>query len=144
MLVGRARELSALERSVSAATAGHGSLVLVGGEPGIGKTSLVAEVARRASTRGVVTGWGVSPAAGASPFLPWRSALRGTCEAGVRRLDRADGGGEDARFRLFEDVVDDLVTVSTDVRRPPGPARHAPRAVADRARGPPPARARHW
>lgn len=40
-LVGRDRELQALDEALWSARAGHGRLVLVGGEIGIGKTALV-------------------------------------------------------------------------------------------------------
>jgi DNA-binding CsgD family transcriptional regulator len=53
--VGRARELTALRGSVEALRAGVGSVVWVEGEPGIGKSSLVAE-----ALGGCDPGWDVS------------------------------------------------------------------------------------
>jgi DNA-binding winged helix-turn-helix (wHTH) protein/tetratricopeptide (TPR) repeat protein len=44
-MVGRARELSELRAGLADATAGRGSLLLISGEPGIGKTRLSAELA---------------------------------------------------------------------------------------------------
>ena len=41
MLVGRADEQAKLAACIDAALAGHGRLVLIGGEAGIGKTTLV-------------------------------------------------------------------------------------------------------
>ena len=50
-LVGRARELAALREQLDAALAGHGGLVLIGGEAGIGKTALAEALCREAAER---------------------------------------------------------------------------------------------
>jgi DNA-binding CsgD family transcriptional regulator len=57
-LFGRERELSELRVHLAAALAGSGSLVLIGGEAGIGKTALADMLCREAEARGalVVTG----------------------------------------------------------------------------------------
>ena len=52
-MVGRARELVAIDRALHAAAAGHGGLLLVSGEAGIGKSRLLAECARRARGMGM-------------------------------------------------------------------------------------------
>jgi tetratricopeptide (TPR) repeat protein len=75
----RVEELAALESAFEAAAAGHGSLVLVGGEAGIGKTRLVTELLARAagrpSTPRVV--WGRCWEGGGAPSLwPWTCVLR--------------------------------------------------------------------
>lgn len=106
--VGRARELAVLDRAVAAALGGSGSVVLVGGEPGIGKTTLVSEGRRRAAARGLRTGWGGCPVTGASPYLPWRKALQDLCPPAATILTSMTGGAQDARFRLFENVVAEL------------------------------------
>src|SRR5687768_7877361 len=49
-LLERDRTLEALERAVGDAAVGHGSVALVTGEPGIGKTSLVRTFADAAAT----------------------------------------------------------------------------------------------
>ncbi|HYF47023.1 MAG TPA: ATP-binding protein, partial [Acidimicrobiales bacterium] len=54
-LHGRQRELDTLEELLAGAARGHGGVVLLEGEPGIGKSRLVAELAERAS----VSGFGV-------------------------------------------------------------------------------------
>ncbi|HYB31009.1 MAG TPA: AAA family ATPase, partial [Solirubrobacteraceae bacterium] len=51
-LVGRDRELSALERLLAEACAGSPRFVLISGEPGIGKSSLLDELASRAESGG--------------------------------------------------------------------------------------------
>jgi predicted ATP-dependent serine protease len=53
--VGRAQELETLRDALLEAGEGRGSLVLISGEPGIGKTRLMQEVGKLAS----VADWGV-------------------------------------------------------------------------------------
>src|SRR6476660_2217546 len=57
-LVGREREFGVLRQHLDAALAGHGSLVLIGGEAGIGKTALAEALCQEASAQGalVLTG----------------------------------------------------------------------------------------
>jgi predicted ATPase len=50
--VGRERELGVLRYHLDAAMNGHGSLVLIGGEAGAGKTSLAEILTREAADRG--------------------------------------------------------------------------------------------
>ena len=57
-LAGRERELARLREALARALAGAGSLVLLGGEAGIGKTTLAAALSREATEQGalVLTG----------------------------------------------------------------------------------------
>jgi len=50
--LGRRQELATLLRCLDAAAEGEGRLVLVAGEPGIGKTRLLAEFAEHAQAEG--------------------------------------------------------------------------------------------
>ncbi|MFL6121278.1 AAA family ATPase [Actinophytocola sp.] len=52
-LVGRHEELAELSRLVNSSVGGHGAAVLVGGEPGIGKTSLLNAVAAKCGRLGM-------------------------------------------------------------------------------------------
>lgn len=54
LLVGRDRELGILREHLDAALAGRGSLVLVGGEAGIGKTALAESLCREAAEQGTL------------------------------------------------------------------------------------------
>ena len=56
--VGRGQELTVLRAGVEALGRGEGSVVWVEGEPGIGKSSLVAEALAAAATRGGTSGGG--------------------------------------------------------------------------------------
>lgn len=85
-LVGRAEELRTLAAALDAACAGRTAVALVGGDPGIGKSRLIAELVEVARSRGVVvlTGRGLGDE-GAPPLWPWTQALRQL----VAPLDRA-------------------------------------------------------
>ncbi|MFZ0179340.1 MAG: AAA family ATPase [Candidatus Dormiibacterota bacterium] len=75
--VGRDREIVQGMAAVEEALTGRGRLLLVAGEPGIGKTRLADELAERAQQRGfrIVSGrcW---EAGGAPAYWPWVQSLR--------------------------------------------------------------------
>jgi hypothetical protein len=76
LLVGRQRELSQLERALADARASRGRLVLLAGQPGIGKSRL-ADEATRAAAATMRVAWGRCwEAGGAPPFWPWIQILR--------------------------------------------------------------------
>jgi len=74
-LVGREQELQVLGRAVADAVAGHGLLVELVGEPGIGKTRLVAELLDRAPEMVTVTA-ACAEYESSTPYFPWRRLLR--------------------------------------------------------------------
>jgi tetratricopeptide (TPR) repeat protein len=75
--VGRSAEIETLRGRLDDARRGRGSLCLVGGEPGIGKTRLAEEVADHAAQTGVRVLRGACWAGDGSPSLwPWIQVLR--------------------------------------------------------------------
>jgi len=129
LFVGRERELAVIRDAIAAAEGGDGRLVLIGGEPGAGKTRLADEAARRAAGCRVLLGrcW---EAGGAPAFWPWVQPLRAWLEnaddvAAVVGRDAPDlaqvlpelldllgelpppvaAGPEGARFRLFDAIA---------------------------------------
>ncbi|MGH3082927.1 MAG: ATP-binding protein [Gaiellaceae bacterium] len=77
VFVGRERELAVLLAALSDALSGNGRLVLIGGEPGIGKSRLSEELASSAMTVGAQVAWGRCwEAGGAPPYWPWVQAIR--------------------------------------------------------------------
>jgi DNA-binding NarL/FixJ family response regulator/tetratricopeptide (TPR) repeat protein len=95
---GRDAELKQLDSLLEAAGAGSSRFVVVGGEPGIGKTFLLAELARRADARGwLVLGGRATELERELPFGLVVHALDDYLEAlDARAFDRlaADGLGE--------------------------------------------------
>jgi DNA-binding CsgD family transcriptional regulator len=129
--VGRGHERTFLRASLERALAGAGGIVLVAGEPGIGKTRLAEDLTAYALGRGVRVYWGrCHEDHGAPAFWPWKQVVRGFLQDrgsgsprerlaamsphqldivrdhfhGVREWSPALDGGE-ARFRLFEAVT---------------------------------------
>jgi len=100
VLVGRDAELAVLDSLITRTTAGTGGIVLLTGEPGVGKTRLARAGTERAA--GTTVSWGACrESEGAPPMWPWMQILR--------RLggpDVAVGSAEDAsaRFRMYERV----------------------------------------
>ncbi|HEX5501034.1 MAG TPA: AAA family ATPase, partial [Thermomicrobiales bacterium] len=77
-LVGRERALATLLGYLAEAVAGTGTVVLVGGEAGVGKSRLVGEVAREAARRGARVLWGASyEQEGRLPYGPFVEAIEG-------------------------------------------------------------------
>ncbi len=81
--VGRQEPLAVIEALLADVSDGHGRVLLVSGEPGIGKTRLVDEAARRAAAGGTAVVWGRCYDGEGSPVLwPWvqvaREVLAGT------------------------------------------------------------------
>jgi hypothetical protein len=105
--LGRAQEMRLLEAGLDELVGGRGSLYLVTGEPGIGKTRLADEVSRAATARGVPVHWGRAwEAGGAPPYWPFIQAL-GTMPGDRETLDRlvTPSVAPIERFQLFAAVA---------------------------------------
>ncbi len=74
--VGRATEVDRVNRHVDdALSSGHQRIVIVSGEPGIGKSTLMAHAARRATENGALVALGNCEAEARGAFHPWRGVL---------------------------------------------------------------------
>ena len=141
VFVGRERELEQLREAVDTALAGRGSLQLLVGEPGIGKTRASEELATYARVSGARVYWGrCREDEGAPAYWPWVQAIRAYARdadpvalawqlgAGApevaqlvpeiaEKLDIEPAGGsdsEEARFRLFDSVTGLLLAAARD------------------------------
>ena len=112
--VGREPELGQLERTLEQAVRGRGGVVLIGGEPGVGKTRLAEEVAQRAQQKGMLSFTGHCYEMEAPiPYAPFVEILEATVEtipADILREVIGDSAPELARFApqikgIFPDVV---------------------------------------
>ena len=83
-LVGRREERERLEAALRSAQHGGGSLVLLAGEAGVGKTRLAAEIAQE-SGLGVL--WGLASHGAAAPYGPLVAALRAGLRVDPEALD---------------------------------------------------------
>ena len=108
--VGRRAEVAQIREALSTARNGYGSIVLLAGEPGIGKTSLAQEVSRAAAWLGTPAVWGPAiEAEGTPPYWCWRQALTAlnrVINAETRTPDFAQLDSGASPFVFFEAVVD--------------------------------------
>lgn len=75
--IGRETELDLLGRLVQRTAAGEGGVALVTGEPGIGKSRVLGEVAATAKSNGFAVAWGRAWELGSAPtYWPWIEVLR--------------------------------------------------------------------
>lgn len=109
-LPGREEQLLEVRRALDEATAGRGRVVLVSGEPGIGKTSLAQAVAANAKAAGFRCGWGGWEPDATAPLWGWQQAadqLFG--DIGVLQLTGpAPIDAASSTFRLAGTVVEAL------------------------------------
>lgn len=117
--VGRERELSILRGALDHARAGRGGIVLLAGEPGIGKTRTAQELSDHAVRQGMLVLWGRCPEEpGAPPYWPWLQLLRRYAELHDDETMRATLGSH----------ADPLLALDANLARrftyqpPPGPA----------------------
>lgn len=107
-LVGRERELGELLEGLTDAASGRGRLVLLAGEPGIGKSRLADELASRARELGHAVLWGRGwEDAGAPPFWPWVQALRSYLRSADReQVRRQLGSGAGDVVQMLPELRD--------------------------------------
>jgi class 3 adenylate cyclase/tetratricopeptide (TPR) repeat protein len=111
--VGRESERAELRRCLDQVGRGQGALVMIGGEPGVGKTRLAEELLLEAHQRGVLSLTGhCYEMEGAPPYIPFVEMLEATARIVPREAFRealGDAAPEVAKLmpelhRLFPDI----------------------------------------
>ena len=75
-LVGRSFEMDAIARAIDAVGRGRGHMLMLSGEPGIGKSTLARHAADIAAEQGIAVFWGFSWEGGGAPaYWPWTQLL---------------------------------------------------------------------
>ncbi len=116
-LVGRESEKAALVAGLDQALAGRGSLVMIAGEPGIGKTRLTADVLSEARRRGIYCLVGhCYEMEGAPPYVPFIEMLEYSARHVPPAAFRAALG--DAASGVSK-LMPELRTMFDDVPEPP-------------------------
>jgi predicted ATPase len=116
IFVGRAQEMAILQAHLDSAVAGHGRLVLLVGEPGIGKTRTAHELATHARARGAQVLIGrCYESEGAPPFWPWVQIMRAYMAARDPETLKAEMGAGAA------DIAQVMAEVRDRLSDPPPP-----------------------
>ena len=117
VFVGRDAELAKLRAAFDEARSGHGGLVMLVGEPGIGKTRTTQELETWATIHGAQTLWGRAyEEAGIPPYWPWLQIGR-TWGSSVS-TDRRDQVGAEELVRIFPELLPPGTTAPEPPRDP--------------------------
>ncbi len=113
-LIGRGKEQTVLLRLLDAAMVGRGSMVLIGGEPGIGKTQMTRAVLNDAAKRGCFAVLGhCYEMEGSPPYVPFVEMLEYSARVTPREAFRealGDSAPEIAKLmpelrRMYSDIA---------------------------------------
>ncbi len=105
LVVGREAPAAHLEAAWERAVAGEHRMVVVSGDPGIGKTTVAAELALRVHANGALVLYGRWDEEGLAPYQAVREALGTYAAACPKPLLRADlAGRADELARLLPDI----------------------------------------
>ena len=116
-IVGRARELDVFRAAFERMLAGRSQLVLISGEPGIGKTRCAEALAEMAEDKGALVLWGrCHEEAGAPPYWPWVQILRAYIDATSLDEVRLDMG---PAARDIAALVPELLDSSREMQETP-------------------------
>ena len=116
VFVGRKREMSSLKAALEEALSSHGRLVMLVGEPGIGKTRTSQQLSTFAQLRGAQVLWGRSyENQEAPPYWPWVQAIRSY----VRSCDSEKLKEEmSSTAPILAEIVDEIKERIPDIQPP--------------------------
>ena len=123
--VGRSHELDRLRTLMPRAEGEGRRVVLLGGEPGSGKSRLVREFAAEADTDGVLVLYGASDAVVRTPYGPFVEALDQLARtAAPDELRAAIGAGGGELTRLLPDLAARVGELPPPIKADPDTERH--------------------
>jgi tetratricopeptide (TPR) repeat protein len=115
LFIGRRRELDTARHALTGAAAGLGSVLVLAGPAGIGKSRLAQEIIDLARARDFRVVWGAAwPDGGAAPYWPWQPVLDALAPGASDALDTSPGSAETERFDRFRAVGDTLAKEATN------------------------------
>ncbi len=125
VFVGRHQEMAQLKAALDDALSGQGQLVMLAGEPGIGKTRTAQELAVLGEQRGAQVLWGwCYEEEGAPPYWPWVQLIRSYVhDRDPKELMSEMGPGAADIAQVVSEVRERL----PGLPEPPTPNKKAPR-----------------
>ncbi|MCH8801486.1 MAG: serine/threonine-protein kinase PknK, partial [Chloroflexi bacterium] len=125
VFVGRQREMGELKAALEDALSGRGRLVMLVGEPGIGKTRTALELATYAGLRQAQVLWGrCYEGEGAPPYWPWVQAIRSYVrDVDPEQLRSEMGAGAADIAEVVSDVREQLPGLQAPPQLEPEQAR---------------------
>ncbi|NQW16626.1 MAG: AAA family ATPase [Chloroflexi bacterium] len=124
-LIGRADELASLQAALSRAQTGNANSLVIAGEPGIGKSTLITSAHVMADQMGFVsTHKACSSVPGAPPLWPWRAAISDLRDTGRSQelfksakpdrtgFSESQESSLEQRFQAFDAIRNFLVDAS--------------------------------
>jgi tetratricopeptide (TPR) repeat protein len=125
VFVGRERELETLRAGFDRAMSGRGQVLLLVGEPGIGKTRLAEELGTYATLRGAQVLWGrCYEWEGAPAYWPWVQLIRGyVYERDPQTLRSELGAGAAAIAQVVSEIRERLPDLASPPELAPEQAR---------------------
>ncbi len=110
--VGREREMAELNAALENALEGRGGIVMLVGEPGIGKTRMTEELAIVASDRGARATRGACYEGGsAPPYWPWTRAIRSL----LIEPSEATLGALESRAAVIAEIIPEIKNMMPDL-----------------------------
>ena len=124
--VGREAEQDQLVTALHSVAKGNGRLVLIGGEPGVGKTRLAHELMATARARGMRAFTGNSYEEGAAPFIPIIEILEQMMrDVSAETLRDALGDGAPEVAKLVPELRRAYTNIPEPIELPPEQQRRA-------------------
>ncbi len=120
IVVGRSRERDLVQNQINAALTGHGSIVILSGEAGIGKTTLSLDACRAAAHRGAVVLTGhCYDGTNTPPYGPWIELLEQfgampDCPPALRSIREPNLSGGTSQAAIFSEMHSFLNAIAAE------------------------------